>query len=97
MSRLSNISIISFGIKYKVNPVAQKNSSKIKIFWANKTKWDLKKFKKLIKIKQFISFDVDGLDSSIMQATGTPEPGGLFWDETLEIIKCYKKFKNCWR
>ena len=22
-----------------------------------------------------------------MPATGTPEPGGIFWDETLEIIK----------
>ena len=34
-----------------------------------------------------ITFDVDGLDSSIMPATGTPEPGGLFWDETIKIIK----------
>ena len=22
-----------------------------------------------------------------MPATGTPEPGGLFWDETIKIIK----------
>ena len=27
-----------------------------------------------------------------MPATGTPEPGGLFWDETLDIIKI--AFKN---
>ena len=31
--------------------------------------------------------DVDGFDASIMPATGTPEPGGLFWDEVLPIIK----------
>ena len=30
---------------------------------------------------------MDGLDSGIMPATGTPEPGGLLWDETLNIIK----------
>ena len=35
----------------------------------------------------YLTFDVDGLDSSIMPATGTPEPGGLLWDETLNIIK----------
>ena len=26
-----------------------------------------------------------------MPATGTPEPGGLFWDETLDIIKIAAK------
>ena len=35
----------------------------------------------------YISFDVDGFDSSIMPATGTPEPGGLLWYETLNILK----------
>lgn len=34
----------------------------------------------------FISFDVDAFDPSIMPSTGTPEPGGLLWDETVRII-----------
>ena len=42
----------------------------------------------------YLTFDVDGLDSSIMPATGTPEPGGLFWDETLNIIKIAAKNSN---
>ena len=29
-----------------------------------------------------------------MPATGTPEPGGLFWDETLNIIKVAAKNSN---
>ena len=37
--------------------------------------------------KVYITFDVDGLDLSLMPATGTPEPGGLFWNETINIIK----------
>ena len=39
----------------------------------------------------YITFDVDSLDSSIMAATGTPEPGGLMWEEVLPILKkvCY--------
>ena len=39
----------------------------------------------------YLTFDVDGFDSSLMPATGTPEPGGLFWDETLNIIKIASK------
>ena len=91
-----NVSVISFGIrnisKNEV-PYLKKNSNRIKIFWAkDKKKWNLNSFKKLIKNKiVYLTFDVDGLDSSIMPATGTPEPGGLLWDETLEIIKIAMK------
>jgi len=35
----------------------------------------------------YITFDVDALDPSIMPSTGTPEPGGLGWYQTLEILK----------
>ena len=37
---------------------------------------------------------MDGLDSSLMPATGTPEPGGLFWDETIKIIKIAAQFSE---
>lgn len=35
----------------------------------------------------FITLDLDALDPSIMPSTGTPEPGGLLWYETLEFLK----------
>ncbi|HAI19682.1 MAG TPA: agmatinase, partial [Xanthomarina gelatinilytica] len=35
----------------------------------------------------FITFDLDALDPSILPSTGTPEPGGLFWYETLDFLK----------
>jgi agmatinase len=94
-----NVSVISFGIRnISKNEISflKKNSSRIKIFWAkDKLKWNLKKFQKLIKNKTvYLTFDVDGLDSSIMPATGTPEPGGLLWDETLNIIKIAAKNSN---
>ena len=94
-----NISLISFGIRNiskEEIPYLKKNSKRINIFWAkDKKKWDLKRFKNLIKKKNvYLTFDVDGLDSSLMPATGTPEPGGLFWDETLEIIKIAAKNSN---
>ena len=39
----------------------------------------------------YLTFDVDGFDSSIMPATGTPEPGGMYWDEIIKIIKIATK------
>lgn len=35
----------------------------------------------------FITFDLDALDISIFPSTGTPEPGGLFWYETLQFLR----------
>ena len=94
-----NVSVISFGIRNISSseiPFLKQNSKRINIFWAkDKAKWNLKKFKKLIKNKTvYLTFDVDGFDSSIMPATGTPEPGGLLWDETLDIIKIASKNSN---
>ncbi len=94
-----NVSVISFGIRnisQSEITYLKKNSSRIKIYWAkDKINWNLNKFKKIIKNKNvYLTFDVDGLDSSIMPATGTPEPGGLFWDETLNIIKIAAKNSN---
>jgi len=35
----------------------------------------------------YITIDLDVFDPSIMPSTGTPEPGGLFWYEVLEMIR----------
>jgi agmatinase len=34
----------------------------------------------------YLTFDLDGMDPSIVPAVGTPEPGGLLWHETLAFI-----------
>ena len=91
-----NVSIISFGIRnISAEEISylKKNKKRIKIFWAkDKDKWNLNLFKKLIKNKKvYLTFDVDSFDPSVMAATGTPEPGGLFWDETIKIIKIAAK------
>ena len=94
-----NVSVISFGVRnISSNEIdfLKKNKKRIKIFWAkDKSNWNLNKFKKIIKNKKvYLTFDVDGLDSSLMPATGTPEPGGLFWDETIRIIKIAAQSSN---
>ena len=42
----------------------------------------------------FITIDLDVFDPSIMPSTGTPEPGGLLWYETLEFLKQVFAEKN---
>lgn len=42
----------------------------------------------------FITFDLDAFDPSILPATGTPEPGGLLWYETLDFLKQVFKERN---
>lgn len=42
----------------------------------------------------FITIDLDAFDPSILPSTGTPEPGGLFWYETLDFLKLIFKKKN---
>ena len=44
--------------------------------------------------KIYISFDVDGLDPSVMPATGTPVPGGLGYYESLYLIEDLIKGKE---
>ena len=94
-----NVSVISFGIRNISSSeisFLNKNKKRINIFWAkDKLKWNLNRFKKIIKNKTvYLTFDVDGLDLSLMPATGTPEPGGLFWDETIKIIKIAAQFSH---
>jgi agmatinase len=35
----------------------------------------------------FVTIDVDVFDPSIMPSTGTPEPGGLYWQDVLSLLK----------
>ena len=42
----------------------------------------------------YISIDLDVLDPSIMAAVGTPEPGGMVWDEVTDLLKQVALSKN---
>ena len=48
--------------------------------------WQIKVIDTL-KENVYITFDVDYFDPSIMPSTGTPEPNGFFWDETMQLLK----------
>ncbi len=46
----------------------------------------------LLNEKVYITLDLDAFDPSIMPSTGTPEPGGILWNDMLSYLK--KVFKN---
>ncbi len=43
----------------------------------------------------YITFDIDGLDPSLVPATGTPVPGGLGWFQAMDLIKPITKNRTC--
>lgn len=45
--------------------------------------------------KVFITFDIDGLDSSLLPATGTPVPGGLSWYQAMWLLEQIMEERVC--
>ena len=45
--------------------------------------------------KAYLTIDVDGLDPSIIPSTGTPQPGGLSWRQTMEIFRVLTGESRC--
>ena len=94
-----NLKVISFGIRNlskEEMDFYNDNRDRIEIFWGkDKQTWDLSQLDKFFKNKNvYITFDVDGFDASIMPATGTPEPGGMLWEDVLPIIKKVCQISN---
>lgn len=70
--------------------VSLKGGLPTRIFWARdivgRTDWIDEAVNSLTD-NVYLTIDIDGLDPSIVPTTGTPEPGGLGWYETLTLIR----------
>jgi len=68
-----------------------------KIFWAKdivgKTDW-IESAVEALTENVYLTIDIDGLDPSLVSATGTPEPGGLGWYETIGLIRTLARKRN---
>lgn len=68
-----------------------------KIYWAKdvagRTDWIDDAIENLTE-NVYLTIDIDGLDPSLVPTTGTPEPGGLGWYETLELIRKLAEKRN---
>jgi agmatinase len=69
---------------------ALKDGLPTKIFWARdivgKTDWIDEAVDSLSE-NVYLTIDIDGFDPSLVPTTGTPEPGGLGWYETLTLLR----------
>jgi agmatinase len=88
----AHIELVSLGIRNisaEEIPFLESNRDRIHIHWArDKGSWDLDTLlAPLADRPVYLTFDVDGFDASLMPATGTPEPGGLFWDDVMPVIR----------
>lgn len=93
---IPGVSVVSCGIRSISAEEAcylEKNRERIHIFWGkDRNNWSLEEINhQLGSGPIYVSFDLDAFDSSLMPATGTPEPGGLFWGDAIRIIKTATK------
>ena len=96
MARIAEINsnIVQVGIRAQCKEEVELRKAKgIKTFYAREIKtlmygenWQEIVARNLSE-NVYITFDVDVFDPSLLAATGTPEPGGLFWDETMNLLK----------
>lgn len=72
------------------------NRHRIHIHWAkDRRQWDTQAIVEPLRGRPvYLTFDLDGFDSSIMAATGTPEPGGVHWEEAIDIIRAASGISN---
>ncbi len=91
-----DVSLVQIGIRAisaEEIPFLEAHRGRISTFWAkDKARWDLSEITRAIGGRPvYLTFDVDAFDASLMPATGTPEPGGLFFDEAIAIIDAVAK------
>jgi agmatinase len=69
---------------------ARAHPGRVRIWYAEDVhagNWQAELSARLAGRRVYLTIDVDGLDPAIVPATGTPEPDGLTWPETLAIVR----------
>lgn len=94
---LPNVSsIVAVGIRSMSEEEAQVVDKK-RTFYGHSLdlegKW-IEEVVSLLSDQVYITFDLDGFDSSLMPSTGTPEPGGLSWNQAMALLKRVAEKKN---
>lgn len=90
-----NVRIVSVGIRNisaEEIPILEAYQDRVTVFWAkDQGSWTVADIAKAVGHgRVYVTFDVDGFDSSLMPATGTPEPGGLFWWDVMACLEALR-------
>lgn len=86
------VAITSVGIRNvspEEIPFFENNPERVRVFWAReRASWSLDEMVAPLRGRPvYISLDIDVLDAGAMPATGTPEPGGLSYDEVCAVLR----------
>lgn len=91
-----NCNLVQVGIR-SMDVEEVKYISKDQVYFAEKmhgkTQWMIDSINQLSN-EVYITFDLDAFDPSIMPSTGTPEPGGLIWNDITKYLKMVFESKN---
>jgi len=85
-----HLRVVGVGIRSMSSAEADfvvRNPRRVRHFRARGRRWTAEDVVACLEGPVYLSIDIDGLDSSLVPATGTPEPGGLFWEETLDLLR----------
>jgi agmatinase len=86
------VSLTSVGIRNvspEEIPFLEANHERVRVFWAReRANWSLDEIVASLRGRPiYISLDIDVMDAGLMPATGTPEPGGLTFDEVCAVLR----------
>ena len=91
-----NCNLVQVGVR-SMDVDEIEHMSKDQVYFAEKihgkTQWMTDSINQLSN-EVYITFDLDAFDPSIMPSTGTPEPGGLLWNDITKYLKMVFKSKN---
>lgn len=97
MARISEMCpVVQVGIR-SMDISEKKAMSRSNIFFAEdlyKSKDWIEKVISKLSEKVYLTIDLDVFDPSVMPSTGTPEPGGLFWYNVLDLLRTVFENRN---
>lgn len=94
-----NVPLVQIGIRAQCKEEADliRNSKLISTFYAHEIRkndgWK-KQALAALGPDVYITIDADGFDPSVIPAVGTAEPGGLFWEETVDFLRKVIRKRN---
>jgi agmatinase len=86
--------IVQIGVRTLAEEEARylKETDRVRAF----TKWTDEARRSILDLPTdvYLTVDADGFAPEVIRAVGTPEPGGLYWDEVMEIVEVLFEEKN---
>lgn len=97
MARIQEFApILQVGIR-SMDTVELPNMDKSRVYFAHEIRKNPRWIEDLVgqlTENTYITIDLDGFDPSILPATGTPEPGGLQWEQVMDLMIAVNKNSN---